>query len=167
MNSRVLLIAFLSRKGKTNASPWALKSVRWSCRESENCRGESAQKGLSGLLQGNSSTVATPKSPRWRPWCFSFPPWSFYCKTCIVSSPVRSLPNRQEHLQAFLLRKLPFFFFFFNLLFGPTRPVLTEWDATATIELYNIVHKSSLCECTFDKVYLFICKHLIMNRQYI
>ena len=42
-----------------------------------------------------------------------------------------------------------------------------EWDVIATIGLYNIVHKSSLCECTFDKVYLFICKHLIINRQYI
>ena len=31
-----------------------------------------------------------------------------------------------------------------------------EWDVIATIGLYNIVHKSSLCECTFDKVYLFI-----------
>lgn len=43
----------------------------------------------------------------------------------------------------------------------------SDWDVIATIGLYNSVHKSSLCECTFDKVYLFICKHLIINRQYI
>lgn len=29
------------------------------------------------------------------------------------------------------------------------------------------VHKSSLCECTFDKVYLFICKHLIIQSIYL
>lgn len=49
----------------------------------------------------------------------------------------------------------------------PSPFILTEWDVIATIGLYNSVHKSSLCECTFDKVYLFICKHLIINRQYI
>lgn len=53
------------------------------------------------------------------------------------------------------------------LHFGRLNPILTDWDVTATIGLYNTVHKSSLCECTFDKVYLFICKHLIRNRQYI
>lgn len=53
------------------------------------------------------------------------------------------------------------------LLFGRLTPILTEWDAIATIGLYSTVHKSPLCECTFDKVYLFICKHLIINRRYI
>lgn len=49
------------------------------------------------------------------------------------------------------------------LAFWATHPILTEWDVSATIGLYNTVHKSSLCECTFDKIYLFICKHLIIN----
>lgn len=29
-----------------------------------------------------------------------------------------------------------------------------------TYRIYSTVHKSSLCECTFDNIYLFICKHL-------
>lgn len=52
------------------------------------------------------------------------------------------------------------------LAFWATHPILIECDVIATIGLYNTVHKSSLCECTFDKVYLFICKHLIINNVF-
>lgn len=162
---------------------WGWEEMDWGEGTNQQTKGWVCLKGLSAfgiMIQwkycvADCCRIFLHRCNSWwnySPWwsvMFSFSTCSFHCKTALayLLSPqnIRCVPCLDERLCAFGFSGLHCLAA--ALLFGATHPILTEWDVIATIGLYNNVHKSSLCECTFDKVYLFICKHLIINRQYI